>query len=80
VGCSGANGERGQVEVQVCIDCTLLPLGRRAMRGTVSGMMLVAGALVVRKWLIAPEPRMAHCLMVAALVVIVLRRMEAARA
>jgi hypothetical protein len=50
------------------------------MRGTVAGMMLVAGALVVRKWLIAPESRMAHCLMVAALVIIVLRRTEAARA
>ncbi len=50
------------------------------MRGTAAGMMLVAGALVVRKWLVAPELRMAHCLMVAASVVIVLRRTEAARA
>ncbi len=73
-------GSTGRSRVQVCIDCTLLPLGRRAMRGTVAGMMLVAGALLVRKWLIAPELRMAHCLMVAALVVIVLRRTEAARA
>ena len=58
----------------------LVTLGRQAMRGTAAGMMLVAGALVVRKWLVAPELRMAHCLMVAASVVIVLRRMEAARA
>ncbi len=72
-------GSAGRLRVQVCFDCTLLPLERRAMRGTVAGMMLVAGALVVRKWLVAPELRMAHCLMVAALVVIVLRRMEAAR-
>ena len=42
--------------------------------------MLVAGAYVVRKWLVAPESRMTHCLMVAALVVIVLRRTEAASA
>jgi hypothetical protein len=70
----------GRLRVQVCIDCTLSLLGRRAMRGTVAGMMLVAGALVVRKLLVAPESRMAHCLMVAALVVIVLRRTEAARA
>ncbi len=70
----------GRSRVQVCVDCTLSPLGRRAMRGTVAGMMLVVGALVVRKWLVAPESRMAHCLMVAASVVIVLRRMEAARA
>ncbi len=80
MGCSGTDGSMGRSRVQVCIDCTLLPLGRRAMRGTVTGMMLVAGALGVRKWLVAPESRMAHCLMVAALVVIVLRRMEAARA
>jgi hypothetical protein len=42
--------------------------------------MLVAGALVDRKWLIALESRMANCFMVAALTLIVLRRMEAARA
>ena len=51
------------------------------MRGTSAGTMLVlVGASVVRKWLVAPESRMAHCLMVAALVVIVLRRTEAASA
>ncbi len=73
-------GSMGRSRVQVCVDCTLLPLGRRAMRGTAAVMMLVAGALVVRKWLVAPKSRMAHCLMVAALVIIVLRRTEAARA
>ena len=50
------------------------------MRGTSAGTMLVAGASVVRKWLVAPESRMAHRLMVAASVVIVLRRMEAVSA
>jgi hypothetical protein len=74
-------GSAGRSRVQVCVDCTLSLLGRQVMRGTVTaGIMLVAGALVVRKWLSAPELRMAHCLMVAALVVIVLRRLEAARA
>ncbi len=73
-------GSAGGSRVQVCVDCTLLLLGRRAMRGTVAGMMLVVGALVVRKRLVAPESRMAHCLLVAALVVVVLRRTEAARA
>jgi hypothetical protein len=48
------------------------------MTSTAAGRMLVAGALVVRKWLVAPESWMAHCLMVAVLVVIVLSRMEAA--
>ena len=50
------------------------------MRGTMAGMMLVAGALVVRKWLVAPESRMAQLLMVAVSVKIVFRRMEAASA
>ncbi len=80
VGCSGANGERGQVRVQVCVDCTLLLLGGQGMRGTVTRMMLVAGALAVRKWLVTPELRMAHCLMLVASVIIVLKRTEAARA
>jgi hypothetical protein len=50
------------------------------MRGAVAGMMLVAGASVVRKWLVAPELRMAQFLMAVASVKIVLRRMEAASA
>ncbi len=50
------------------------------MRGTVAGMILVAGASVARKWLVAPESRMAQLLMVAAYVEIVFRRIEAASA
>jgi hypothetical protein len=34
------------------------------MMGTAVGNMFVAGALVVRKWLVAPESWMAHRLMV----------------
>ncbi len=56
------------------------PLGRRATRSAAAGNMFLAGALVVRKRLIAPESRMAHCLMVAALVDMVLKRIEAAKA
>ncbi len=70
----------GKLQVQVCVDCTLSPFGRWAMRGTAARTMFVAGALVVKKWLVAPESRMAHCFMVAASTLIVLRRMEAARA
>ena len=68
------------MRVQVWVDCTLSPLGSRAMRGAVAGMVLVAGALVVRKWLVAPELWMAQLLIVAASVEIVFRRMEAASA
>ncbi len=50
------------------------------MMGLVVGTMLVAGASVIRKWLVAMELRMAHCLMVLALVLIVFNRTEAAKA
>ena len=42
--------------------------------------MLVAGASVVRKWLVAPESRIAHCLMVLASAEIVFRSTNAAYA
>ncbi len=73
-------GRSGKSRVQVCVDCTLLPFGRRAIRGAAARTMFVANASVVKKWLVAPELRMAHCVMVAASTLIVLRRMEAARA
>jgi hypothetical protein len=40
-------GISGKSRVQVCVDCTLSPFGRRAMRGTAARTMFVAGALVV---------------------------------
>jgi hypothetical protein len=48
--------------------------------GVVVGKILLAGASVVKKWLVAPESRMAHHLMVSASVLIVFNRTEAARA
>ncbi len=73
-------GRSGRSRVQVCVDCTLSPFGRQAMRGTAARTMFMAGASVVKKWFVALESRMAHCFMVAASTIIVLRRMEAARA
>jgi hypothetical protein len=73
-------GRFGRSRVHVWVECTLLPLGRRVMRGTAAGRMLVAGTSVVRKWLVVPKSRMAHCLMVAVLVMMVLSRTEAANA
>ena len=52
-------GSLGRSRVHLCINCTLSPLGRRVMRGTVAGMILEASVFVVRKWLVAPESRMA---------------------
>jgi hypothetical protein len=66
--------------VHVCVECTCLPFGRWAMMGMVVDRMLVAGMSVVRKWRVAPESRMAHCLMVLESMRIVLRRIKAARA
>ena len=73
-------GREGMSRVHVCVECTRAPFGRRAMMGVVVGRILVAGASVVRKWLVAPESRMAHLLMVLASVLIVFNRIEAARA
>ena len=55
-------------------------MGRRAVIGVMVGVMSSAGASVVKKWLVAPESRIAHRLMVSVSVVIVLRRDAAARA
>ena len=49
VGISGSSCSLGRSRVQVCIDCTLSPFGRRATRGTVAAQMFVAGAPMVRK-------------------------------
>ncbi len=73
-------GRSGKSRVQVCVDCTLSLFDRRVMRGTVARTMFVAGALVVKKWLLPLESRMAHHFMMVASTLIVLRRMEAARA
>jgi hypothetical protein len=72
-------GRSGKSRVQVCVDCTLSPFGRRAMRGTAARRMFVAGALVVKKLLVGPESRIAHHFMVRASTLVILRRMEAAR-
>ncbi len=58
----------------------LVPVGKAGNEGYICRYDVGGGAYVVRKWLVAPESRMAHRLMVAALVVIVLRRTEAASA
>ena len=73
-------GREGMLRVRVCVECTHAPFRRWVMMGVVVGRILVAGASVVRKWLVAPESRMAHLLMVLASVLIVFKRTEAARA
>jgi hypothetical protein len=64
----------------MCIEHTHSPFGRQATMGTEVGSMFVAGVLVAKKWLVAPESKMAHCLMFFVSISIFLRRIEAARA
>jgi hypothetical protein len=73
-------GNDGVWRVHVCIERTCSSFGRQATMGTAVGSMFVAGALVVRKWLVALESRMAHRLMVLASMSIILKRIEAVRA
>ncbi len=72
-------GNEGMLMVHVCVECTRSPLGRRTMMGLVVRTMLVAGALVIRKWLVALESRIAHRLMVLASVLIVFNRTKAVK-
>ncbi len=53
---------------------------RGATMSTAVRNMFVSGVSIMRKWLVAPELRMAHHLMVLASISIILRRIEAARA
>ena len=75
-----AAGSVGMSNVHVCVDFTRSPLGSRAMMGELVGSMLVAGAVEVRKWLVAPESRMAQFLMARTSRSTVRSRAAAARA
>ncbi len=61
------------------LDSTLVLFGRQVARGMMAWKTFVAGALVVRKWLLAPELRITHCLMVLASVLIVFNKTEVAK-
>ena len=75
-----AAGRVGMSNVHVCVDVTRSPLGNRAVMGLVVGVMLVAGAVDVRKWLVAPESRIAQFLIASTSRWTVRRRAAAARA
>ena len=66
--------------VHVCVDVTRSPLGNRAVMGLVVEVMLVAGAVEVRKWLVAPESRIAQVLIALTSRWTVRRRAAAVRA
>jgi hypothetical protein len=75
-----AVGSMGMSNSHVWVDVTRAPLGSRATMGVLVGVMLVAGAVDVRKWLVAPESRMAQFLTAVMSRLTVRRRAAAARA
>jgi hypothetical protein len=75
-----AAGSAGMSNVHVCVDVTHSPLGSWATMGLVVGVMLVPGAVDVRKWLVAPELRMAQFLRASTSNFTVRSRAAAARA
>ncbi len=75
-----AAGSAGMSKVHVCVDVMRSPLGSWATMGLVVGVMLVAGAVNVRKWLVAPESRMAQFLRASMSNFTVQSRAAAARA
>jgi hypothetical protein len=75
-----AAGRSGRSNVPVCVDCTCSPLGRHATIGCWAGWTLVTWAPVVRKFLVVPESKMAHLLMVSMSMFTVRRSVVAARA
>ena len=60
--------------MHVCVVHILSPFGSFARMGSDVGCMLMKGAVVVRKWLLAPESMMAHSCTLSAVRVIVERR------
>jgi hypothetical protein len=66
-------GRAEMLRVHVCMGCRRLPFGSLAMMGLLVGCMLVTGAAVMRKQLVAPESRMAYARMTAMLILTVCR-------
>jgi hypothetical protein len=73
-------GRLGKSSMHVCVDCTRSLLGKSAMMGLMACWMLLTGALVVRKLLLAPESKMAQLLMESMSMLTVWRRVVAVRA
>ena len=55
-----ALGICGMSKIHVCVDETRLPLGRRILRGLLDGSFVLYEAPDIKKWLDAPESKMAH--------------------
>ena len=64
-------GSIGMSSSPSSVDCTFVPLGDITLSGFSAGDLLSSGAYIARKWLVAPESRMAHSLMFSVLMLTV---------
>ena len=53
-------GRSGRFNLHWWVERTLLPSGKVTLICAAASCRIVAGALVIRKWLVAPESRIAH--------------------
>ena len=58
--CLAAFGRWGMSKLHVCVDVTFSPFGIFTIIGLVAGNMSITGVVVMMKWLVAPESRMAQ--------------------
>ncbi len=75
-----AAGSLDKSNMHMCVDRTWSSLGMHAMMGLLASCTLVMGAPVVRNFLIVPESKITHLLMVSMLMLTVQRSAAAASA
>jgi hypothetical protein len=69
--CRTEAGRAEMLRVHVSVECMRSPFGSQATMGLLVGCMLVMGAAVMRKFLVAPESRMAHARMTSIMILTV---------
>ena len=74
--CRARRGSWSRSSVHVCVVLIFSPFGSFARMGETASSLLVYGADVMRKWLLAPESIMAHSCTLAELMVTVCMREE----
>ena len=54
------SGSSGVASVHVCVEITCVPSGSFTLSGFFASWQSLMGAAMTKKWLVAPESRMAH--------------------
>ena len=65
------SGSVGMSNSHISLVCICSPFGSVTLIGFVVGLRLIAGEFTIRKWLVAPESKMAHCSTLSLLIHIV---------